>query len=168
VRLNIPLPSIIITSTTDPSGELASSLSGDLSDYLLADSTPGNIIAPHSYKQCFRSAKMELQIVIEKEKLEEEQRILVRTQVYKNILNGKPRPSRSLWSLQLVKNHLTELHAVWWLHLDPHTRYVLHREFKTILHLEVDCMSLHCPSKVGGLTFSPSARYFCKVVDTVA
>lgn len=48
------------------------------------------VTARHSYKQRFRSTRTVLQIVVqEKEKLEEDQAILVRAQVYKNLLAGK-------------------------------------------------------------------------------
>jgi hypothetical protein len=91
-----PTLSITLTSN-DPMSELVSSLSGDLDDYRLVSSAPGEITiaANYSYKERFQRTKAELSEVAERvKKLEEERDILEHAQVYSEILTGKS--SRSL------------------------------------------------------------------------
>lgn len=59
--------SLTLTST-DPTSELASSLSGGLADYRLMSSVLGEVVitAVDSYKERFRRTKTELSKVVEK------------------------------------------------------------------------------------------------------
>jgi hypothetical protein len=84
--------SITLTST-NATAELASSLSGNLADYQIKASAPGEItlVAIDSYKERFRKTKTELrEIVEEQRKLEEARETLRRAHVYTKILAGKP------------------------------------------------------------------------------
>ena len=82
----------ITLTSTNATAELGeSSLSGNLTDYQIKTSRPGEIIitAINSYKD--RKTKAELkEIVEEQRKLEEAREILRRSHVYTKILAGKP------------------------------------------------------------------------------
>ena|SRR5882762_1245222 len=87
-----PIMTITLTST-DATAELVSSLSGNLADYRIKASVPGEItlIAIDSYKERFRKTKAELKEVVEEQrKLEEARETLRRAHVYTKILAGKP------------------------------------------------------------------------------
>jgi hypothetical protein len=90
--LSGPIINITLTST-NPKAELASSLSGNLSDYQLKTSSPGEMVntAIHSYKERFRKTKAEFEKVVEEHRrLEGERETLWRAHVYTKILGGKP------------------------------------------------------------------------------
>ena len=83
----------ITLTSTDTIAELASSLSGNLNDYRVGTSAPGEITvtAIDSYKERLRKTKAELKEVVEEQrKLEEAREILRRAHVYTKILEGKP------------------------------------------------------------------------------
>jgi len=78
-----PVMTITLTST-DPTAELISSLSGNLTEYCLKASAPGEIAltATNSYKERFRKTKEELEEVVEeKRRLEEDRETLRRAQL---------------------------------------------------------------------------------------
>jgi hypothetical protein len=80
----------ITLSSTNPTAELASSLSGNLADYQITNSAPGGITlaAKDSYKERFRKTKAELKEVQEEQrKLKEDKDILQRAHVYIKILH---------------------------------------------------------------------------------
>jgi len=107
--------SITLTST-NATAELASSLSGNLADYQIKASAPGEItlVAIDSYKERFRKTKTELrEIVEEQRKLEEARETLRRAHVYTKIL--------------------AELHEVWWPQLPEHVMGAFVRAGRTDL-----------------------------------
>lgn len=84
--------SITLTST-DATAELVSSLSGNLADYRIKASAPGEItlITTNSHKERFRKTKAELKDTVEElRKLEEARETVRRAHVYTEILAGKP------------------------------------------------------------------------------
>lgn len=97
---------ITLTSTGDATAELVSSLSGNLADYRIETSAPGEITltAIDSYKERFKKTKAELKEVVEEQrKLEEARETLRRAHVYTKIL--------------------AELHEVWWPQLPEHVKW---------------------------------------------
>ena len=83
----------ITLASTDATAELVSSLSGNLADYRIKASAPGEITltAIDSYKERFRKTKAELKEVVEEQrKLEEARETLRCAHVYTKILAGKP------------------------------------------------------------------------------
>ena len=87
------IPFTLSTSTSDPHGELAALLSGDLSEYSFLQTAPREILlsAQKSYKNRFHNAKAELKIVAaENEKLKHDQQTLLHAQIYQDMLTGKP------------------------------------------------------------------------------
>jgi hypothetical protein len=75
----------ITPTSTHPKAELVSSLSGNLADYRLVTSVPGEIVLTtiDSYKEKFRRTKAELEgVVAEQRKLEGDLETLQRAHVY--------------------------------------------------------------------------------------
>lgn len=117
-----PITSVTLTST-NPTSELASPLSGTLAaDYRLVSSAPGDVIitAIDSYKERHRKTKAGLsaevveekkKMEMEKEKVEEKLVMLLRAHMYPEILSGKP--FAALTHPSTYQNHLTELNGIY-------------------------------------------------------
>lgn len=106
----------ITLTSTDATAELVSSLSGNLADYRIKASAPGEITltAIDSYKERFGKTKAELKEVVEEQrKLEEARETLRRAHVYTKIL--------------------AELHEVWWPQLPEHVMWAFVRAGRTDL-----------------------------------
>ena len=83
----------ITLTSADATAELASSLSGNLADYQIVSSAPGQLVLTmvDSYKERFRKTKAKLKEVVEEQrKLEKDRESLRRAHVYTKILAGKP------------------------------------------------------------------------------
>ena len=83
----------ITFTSTNATAELTSSLSGNLANYRITASVPGEITLTtiNSYKERFRKTKAELKETVEEQrKLEEARETVRRAHVYTKILEGKP------------------------------------------------------------------------------
>jgi hypothetical protein len=83
-----PIVTITLTST-DAKTELVSSLSGNLADYRIVSSVPGQIVLTSHKGKFKKTAELE-GVVVEKKTLEKDRESLWRAHVYTKILAGKP------------------------------------------------------------------------------